>query len=266
MSEDREQRFTFDEVAELYDRHRPGYPERLFDDLFALSDIGPGGRILEIGCGPGKASVFLAARGFPMTCVEPGASMARVARQRLSGFAAVEVVRSTFEDWEAEPGVYGLVVSAQAFHWLSPEVRFARTAAVLRREGSLAIVGNGVVAGESPLHDEIHAAYLEHAPSIAGPRVSHWYGDDGPIPSLVEESGYFGPVIHRRYPWSHVYPVADYLGLLQTHSDHRLLEPEQRARLHAAVGRAIEHHGGTLEVDYVAHLYLARKQGEETRR
>jgi ubiquinone/menaquinone biosynthesis C-methylase UbiE len=46
-----EQRFTFDEVADLYDRHRPGYPEALFEDLISLAGVSPPDRVLEIGCG-----------------------------------------------------------------------------------------------------------------------------------------------------------------------------------------------------------------------
>ncbi len=44
---------TFDEVAELYDRVRPGYPEELFDDVAEISGIPPEGRMLEIGAGTG---------------------------------------------------------------------------------------------------------------------------------------------------------------------------------------------------------------------
>ena len=65
-----EQRFVFDEIAELYDRARPGYPEALVDDVVALSGIAPGGRILEIGSGTGKATEAFARRGFRIVCLE----------------------------------------------------------------------------------------------------------------------------------------------------------------------------------------------------
>ncbi len=50
-------RTTFDRVALLYERARPGYPEKLFDDVVSLSGIPPNGWILEIGCGTGQATV-----------------------------------------------------------------------------------------------------------------------------------------------------------------------------------------------------------------
>jgi ubiquinone/menaquinone biosynthesis C-methylase UbiE len=49
-------RQTFDQAAEIYDRVRPDYPETLFDDLVALAGLGPGDRLLEVGCATGKAT------------------------------------------------------------------------------------------------------------------------------------------------------------------------------------------------------------------
>src|ERR1700693_3852716 len=65
MAQDKRQlRTTFDEDALLYDQARQGYPEALFNDIVALSDIPSHGRILEIGCGTGQATVPLARRGY----------------------------------------------------------------------------------------------------------------------------------------------------------------------------------------------------------
>ena len=57
MTEDPELRRTFDAVADLYEAARPSYPNELFDDLVDLAELKPGARLLEIGCGTGKATV-----------------------------------------------------------------------------------------------------------------------------------------------------------------------------------------------------------------
>ncbi|WP_392475982.1 hypothetical protein [Nostoc sp. C110] len=73
MADERSQlRSTFNQVALLYDQVRPGYPEALFDDVVSLSRINPGGRILEIGCGTGQATVPFARRGYRILCIELG--------------------------------------------------------------------------------------------------------------------------------------------------------------------------------------------------
>ncbi len=71
-------RKTFNQSASLYDQIRPGYPNSLIDDVIALSGIPKQGRILEIGCGTGKATKLFASRGYPMDCLDMGGDLATV--------------------------------------------------------------------------------------------------------------------------------------------------------------------------------------------
>ena len=91
-------RTTFNQVALLYDRVRPGYPEALFDDVVSLSEITPDGRILEIGCGTGQATVPFAHRGYCILCIELGDNLATVAQKNLAAYPQVEVRNIAFED------------------------------------------------------------------------------------------------------------------------------------------------------------------------
>ncbi|CAO5186328.1 hypothetical protein FAIPA1_50200 [Frankia sp. AiPs1] len=47
---------VFNEVPELYDRFRPGYPEELFADLVAITGMDTQSSVLEVGCGTGQAT------------------------------------------------------------------------------------------------------------------------------------------------------------------------------------------------------------------
>lgn len=252
-----EQRFGFDEIPELYDRTRPQNPAALFGDLVSLAGISPGGRILEIGCGTGRATVPLAQRGFPVLCVEPGRAMAHFARQKLARFPGVEVLQSTFEEWPVERGAFSLVVSAQAFHWVAPEVRFAKAAVALDACGALAVVGNAPVLQRSPLREAIDAVYAVHAPTLVGPSPARWYAEEGPVSDLFAASGCFGLITSRHYPRSQTYSPSEYCDLLRTHSDHRLGPHGQLELLLRALLEAILVHGDSIEVAYEAHLYLS---------
>lgn len=55
---------TFDQVADRYDAARPHYPEDLFDARveLTLTALEPGARLLEVGCGTGKATRPLKSR------------------------------------------------------------------------------------------------------------------------------------------------------------------------------------------------------------
>jgi hypothetical protein len=61
----------------------------------------------------------------------------------------------------------------------------------------------------------------------------------------------------QQYPWSAGYSAAEYCGLLQTHQDHILMEPAERAALLGLVGDAIQAAGG-IELQLITHVCLAR--------
>ncbi len=82
----REQRLVFGEVAETYDRARPGYPDVVVDDIVARAPQTEGMRLLEVGCGTGKATVPFAARGFDLVALEPSEEMAAVARRNCASY------------------------------------------------------------------------------------------------------------------------------------------------------------------------------------
>src|ERR1051326_4367553 len=124
MEERKRRRTPYDEIAQLYDQARPGYPEALFDDVVSLSGIVPGGRILEIGCGTGKATVPLARRGYRILGIELGANLAAVAQRNLAGYPEAEVRIGAFEEWPVEGEAFDLVIAATAFHWLDPAIAY----------------------------------------------------------------------------------------------------------------------------------------------
>ena len=70
----------FDDVAEAYDRFRPGYPAALIDEACSIGDLATGSRVLDIGCGTGKLTA-LAERGLVVEDVDPGPRMVHIARR-----------------------------------------------------------------------------------------------------------------------------------------------------------------------------------------
>jgi SAM-dependent methyltransferase len=118
---------SFDRVAALYDQYRPGYPAELVEEIITRSEIPRGGKILEIGCGTGKATALFAPKGYSILCIEPGKNLAAIAARNLRGWR-VEFETTTFENWNARVGEFDLAISAQAFHWVAPEIGFPKSA------------------------------------------------------------------------------------------------------------------------------------------
>ncbi len=251
--EERKRR-SFDAVARAYEVERPGYPDALFDDLLSLTHLGPDARVLEIGCGTGKATRSLLRRGLRVTAIELGASLAAVAREVLGG-DQLTVHVGRFEEWDAPVAAFDLALSAQAYHWLDAELAGPKVAHALVPGGVLACFWNMVVEHV----DWLTQIYVEHAPEMRfdepepryEARVKH-------AREHIEKGGALEVFEERRYPWTLRKRADDYVRLIDTYSDHRILCDETRARLYPAIRTAIEERGGLLERPQVAHLLLAR--------
>jgi SAM-dependent methyltransferase len=249
---------SFDRVAEFYDTFRPTYPPELVDAVIALSGLPPAGKILEIGSGTGQASLLFAQRGYSVLCIEPGENLATVAARNLEAFPGVQFEISRFEDWQETVGAFDLALSAQAFHWVPKEIGYAKAARALKPHGHLALFWNMYPGFEGQLAADLDKIYREIAPGLGSP----FNANDEAIHQRVreiEESGCFGPVSVRCYPWTKRYTTNEYLGLLNTYSDHLRLPEETRKRLLLSIGKVIEQHGGSVERPYLAVLYVAEK-------
>ena len=86
---DRAQRDAFDQSAAVYHSSRPAYPTALFDDLLSISRLTAPAHVLEIGAGPGTATVDMAQLGFRIDALELGPDLAEQARINLAAFPAV---------------------------------------------------------------------------------------------------------------------------------------------------------------------------------
>jgi protein-L-isoaspartate O-methyltransferase len=257
----RERRLVFGEVADLYDRARPSYPPALIDELIEYAALAPPARILEIGAGTGKATKMFAERGLGVLALEPDPAMAALARRTCAQYERVSVEQVEFERRAGDGTVFPLVACAQAWHWIEPSTRFVKAREALVDDGTLAVFWSHPEWQLCPLREQLRGAYQR-----AGVETSA-YGPMHPdieVPALVADwsaeigaARGFGQPATRSYRWSRDYPTADYLALLQTHSDHVILPPASRAAVLEAVGDAIDEAGGAIRMSYLTQLCLA---------
>jgi|SRR5829696_884459 len=259
-------RATFDGAASLYDEVRPGYPHDLFTDVVSLSGIPAGGRILEIGCGTGQATVPFARRGYRVLCVELGENLAAVARRNLQEYPRAEVHTGPFEEWPVQERAFDLAVSATAFHWLDPAVAYPKVARTLRDKASLALFWNVHVHTDADggFFEQAQRVYEREAPEIVGPE--DYKGLPGPDEVLdrtpeIEGSGLFEISAIRQYRWDDRYDTAGYLRVLNTYSGHRSLQEDTRERLFRGIAGLIDtRFGGSIVKGYLTTLYVAKRK------
>ena len=253
---------SFDKVSDLYDQYRPSYPAELIENILTMSGIPARGQILEIGSGTGIATQLFAERGFRIHCVEPGKNLAQVAAQKLRGFPDVSFEHVRFEDWQEHAGRFDLVISAQAFHWVNGGVGYPKIARALKSNGHLALFWNMYPGIAGAIGVDLERVYRERVPE--GERLYEPLGPEELIKyraAAINASSCFGRVRIKRFPWSVRYNCQQYLGLLNTYSDHLRLSEQTRQSLFEGVAEVIERHGGFIERPYLTVLYVARKLG-----
>jgi SAM-dependent methyltransferase len=248
----------FDEVAELYDRVRPEYPDQLFADLVAITGIDATSSVLEVGCGTGKATRSLATVGCQVTAVEPGPAMAAVAHQQLADSPNVEVEVSSFEDWDDRGRRFDVLVAASAWHWVDPSIGWPRARELLRPGGWMALLGHVVVRrpGEPEVYGEtveLHERFCPGHPAWGHPPLEDEVrATDQGWGEVTEPGPLFGDTIVRWYPVVQWFDGDGFADLLRTTSIYRGLDGDVRERLLDAIARHIRTHMG----DRVPRRYL----------
>jgi ubiquinone/menaquinone biosynthesis C-methylase UbiE len=189
----RHRRALFDGVANRYQASRRGYPPEIVQFIIDTARLGPGSTVLEVGCGTGQLTGQLAAHGLAVTAIDIGAGMITAARRSLSESPVWFQVVS-FEELDAPDASFDLVISATAFHWVDPEVKFAKPAWLLKADGWLALLSTEE-RYDDPLGSDLREMWVaasEHSEVWARQRTP-------PAADLTGAAGSFGPPIERSY-------------------------------------------------------------------
>ena len=80
--------------------------------MIAFADLAESSRLLEIGCGPAKASLPFARRGYRLLCLEIGERIAALATQKLDPYPRAPMCHTSFEAWALEAGSFDLSYSS----------------------------------------------------------------------------------------------------------------------------------------------------------
>jgi SAM-dependent methyltransferase len=252
-------RIGFDRAAEDYQRTRPVCPPRLFDDLIDLAGLQAGDRVIEIGCGTGQATVPLVERGLAVTAVELGAELAAIARRRLTGFPAAEVVTCSFEDWRSEGAPFDAAVAVNSLHWIDPQLRYSKPYELVRSGGVMAVAGclwaRPAEAERfwTDVQEDYRAVGFEGRPPPPPGKL-------GPRHFPPEADGFFDEVASLRYPFQVLYQAEDYLANLATQSGAYALGEARRTEFLARVRHRLKSLGWPrLTATFVGYLTVGRR-------
>lgn len=254
-------------AARWYAEFRPGYPEAIWRLLAAEAPLDQSARVLDLGAGPGTATLPLARWAGSVVAVEEDREMVAEGRRlaELAGIGNVEWVNSAAEDIAFPDGSFRLIVIASAFHWMD-RVRVAVACRrMLDRGGLLAIVNNPTPLMELRAGSALGAAIAEVQ--------ARWFSDEyyvldvaklDPPEVVLSDCGFRGVTVSYE-PQVQAWDVERFLGFLRSTSsrpDQRLGDrfPQFAADMDRAIRAVVA--SGQWTLDAPVQLITGRLSGQ----
>ncbi len=253
----------YSEVASAYNRVRPRYPSELICRAIELAQLQKDAIILEVGCGPGTATTVFARLGFEMVCLEPSQESCQLARLNCAQYPDVEIVNTTFEEWELEPKRFNAVLAATSFHWVSPEIGYPKAANALKDNGSLILLWNTAPLPNYEVYQVLNEVYQAQAPSLARYHDEERGTQEENLRRFgqtVIDSGQFKDLVSEQLACEVTYSIDDYLALLSTLSPYIRLDPLYRNSLFEGLREVLERRcTRSIQVSYLSAFHIAQK-------
>ncbi len=189
---------SYANAAEDYERGRLPYPGAL--ESLVEAAVGRGGRLLDLGCGPGRVGLRLRGLFDELVGVDRDEGMVQHARRRATamGVETARFVQASVEDLPADLGSFRVVVVAQAFHWFDGP-RAAEAIRRLLEPGGHCVVLyawslSGDPAPESSLPQPPLAAMKELGKSLGALQADVPQSVPDDESGLMTTAGFCGPV------------------------------------------------------------------------
>lgn len=254
-----EKRLTFNTDEEKYDKYRPLYPSELYADILDYCGKKPRSAI-EIGIGTGQATLPFLENGIPVTAVELGDRLSAFAAKKYGNYRGFRIITGDFMtvSTEADLARAELIYCATAFHWLPNPERYRCIKELLAPNGTLALFWNHPFPNREsdPTNAVNMQVYSKHRPGSAPQREFSEY-DLARYISELEENG-FRDVTAHIYRRTRTLSADDYIGLINTYSDHIALPKEQRQAFERDMLEGLSNVGGRINIYDTIDLYLAK--------
>jgi SAM-dependent methyltransferase len=248
-------------VAEAYQATRPSYPSELVGMAVSEAKLSSSSRILEIGCGPGTATVAFAQLGCPMVCLEPNPDFWAMARMNCQPYPSVQVINQSFEEWDPEPEAFDAVLAASSIHWIPAEIGYAKASHALIKDGFLILLWNKEPQPSAALQAALAEVYQRHAPALG--RTEDRATQERILSGLGQmmlDSGRFHNLVTATVECSLTYTPDQTIALLGTYSPYLKLDPLSRSALFAGLRQCLVELGvGDIPLSYLSAYHLAQK-------
>jgi SAM-dependent methyltransferase len=182
---------TWAELSEPLDRQLAPLGQRAMAEL----DLGPGRRVLDIGCGAGETTLELAASGAEALGVDISHVLLDVARRRVRDANLARVLEADAQTYPFEPASFDAVFSRfGVMFFADPAAAFANIRRAMKPGGRLAFVC-WRTPGENPIMSLPMMAALAHidsppAPPEPGAPGPFAFADPARVKAILATAGF----------------------------------------------------------------------------
>ena len=250
INDSKQRKQWYDSVAIAYQWARPSYSQEMIDQALmqtCFRDCAPQDfSLLEIGCGPAKATIDFAKYGINIIAMDPSPAACQVACEVCGAYEHVEIVESTFEDYElgAQAGSFDVVLAATSFHWIDPAIAVRKAAQALKPDGSLILLWATPPQPSKAVSDALQPIFEKHHQQKLGQDLyesrAQYQKNFELFADKIYQAGFFArtpldmDTIHGRYG------IEQYLALLSTLSGYIQLPSAQRTALLQEIGQELK--------------------------
>jgi ubiquinone/menaquinone biosynthesis C-methylase UbiE len=236
---------SFELVADVYERARPGYPPEAVSWIAEQLDLRQGRTVLDLGAGTGKLTRALLETGARVIAVEPGDAMRAELERAVPG---TEALRGSAEEIPRPDASVDAIAVGQAFHWFQHDVAIPELHRVLRAGGGVALVWNSRDP-DDPLHQEIGKLIAPFVPPDHAPSEK-WS-------QQLAESELFGPLEERRFSFVQQLDPEQLAERIASVSFVAAAPPAARRELDAELRRVAQRLGGRVDFPYLTTAYVS---------
>lgn len=262
-----DKRKLFGEDVVNYDEHRPLYHNSLFEDILDFIDYSNGNVIsaIEIGCGTGQATTPFLKKGINVHAIEISKNMCDYVTEKYKDYKGFSVSNTEFEESIIINNSVDLLYSATAFHWIN-EGAYQKVFNIIKPNGTVALFWNYpfVSKNDDAVHVAIQEVYNKYSEKGYIQKTEKPKEDDyekyNPIVEKLLDYGFI-EFDSKKYKSIRELTAKEYLGLLNTYSDHRQMELSHRLAFESDIVEAINNNGKNVKIYDTTILYLLKKLG-----
>jgi protein-L-isoaspartate O-methyltransferase len=247
-------------AAQAYGQARPPYPIEVIQQVTELAKLTDRSTVLEIGCGPGTATVDFAPLVGSIDSLEPNPDFYQLAQANCAAHHNVHFHNQAFEEWQSEQK-FDAILAASSFHWIPAAIGYPKAASLLKENGALILLWNKELQPSWKVYQQLAPVYQRFAPQLDRYEDREKEADVlRQLGQMAINSGYFDHLVGGEVRVAVTYGVDRYLTLLNTYSPYLKLDAEVKAALFAGLAEVIDGDlSGSIDLQHTSAFHVTRR-------